>query len=305
MADPVTASPSFHWICALFRAGPVNSDVRQEIALSQATIKVYEPAAPTIWIPVSSRSPEGAARAFIPFNGIGGMYTHGFKAAPMRSSFFDALASIQRAYLTGEEKTFQTSKGPENQRRDKWRHGNTTGSPLLGPTLGWVEVPAAKLTQITEEELASEIESSGKKVASSKRCRVNPEAPMFRSVTAEARTFQLQFRIGALEVWGPECAVSGATCLLEAAHIKSVSACKLGNQLGLTDPFNSIILNVALHALLDAGLISFSDEGALLVSKHLGERDRLIYGVADSRQVAFDPRAMEYIRYHREYLYQK
>ncbi|WP_139214897.1 MULTISPECIES: hypothetical protein [unclassified Pseudomonas] len=127
--------------------------------MSPLKIKVYEEGDSTIWIPVSSRSPEKVARALLPFAGLKGLYKHGFKAASESSPYFKALASIQNAYLRRKKKTFRVKVGIETQRRDAWRHGQSS-SPLLSPTLGWVEVPVKQLMDISQEELAFELESS-------------------------------------------------------------------------------------------------------------------------------------------------
>ncbi|MBP5090566.1 hypothetical protein HUS91_34630, partial [Pseudomonas chlororaphis] len=138
--------------------------------MSPLKIKVYEEGDSTIWIPVSSRSPEKEARALLPFAGLKGFYKHGFKAASESSPYFKALASIQSAYLRREKKTFRVKVGIETQRRDAWRHGHgQSNSPLLSPTLGWVEVPVKQLMDISPEELAFELESSGEWLVSSKR----------------------------------------------------------------------------------------------------------------------------------------
>jgi hypothetical protein len=270
--------------------------------LSEQKIKIYSPGDANIWIPVSSHSPQNDARAFIPFNGITGNYTYGFKAMPKNGIYIEALQAVQNAWINNVTQSFPTQNGTENQRADKWRHGNKTGSPLLGPTAGWVEIPFASLEQTTEVELAAEIEHTGRFVTSSARTKLNPERPMFWPVSAEARTFQIRFRGGALSLWGSNCA-SGASCLLEAAHIKSVACCKLDDQYALTDPFNSIILNVSLHALLDAGLMSFSDAGELLVSRELSEVDRTVYGVNKPLKVAFRSEASKYVQHHRSALF--
>ena len=172
-----------------------------EINLNELQVEVYESGATSIWIPVSSRSPKGVARAMLPFKGMKGTYTHGFKADPVRSSYFEALISIQQAYLTNEVRTFSAQNGPQQQRRDKWRHGNEVGSPLLGPTSGWVKIQTDALNDVTEEVLAAEIERTGKRMVSFGRLDHGPEGEMFRSVSVDARTFQLKFRAGALQVW--------------------------------------------------------------------------------------------------------
>lgn len=270
--------------------------------MSPLKIKVYEEGDSTIWIPVSSRSPEKEARALLPFAGLKGFYKHGFKAASESSPYFKALASIQSAYLRSEKKTFRVKGGIETQRRDAWRHGQSSSS-LLSPTLGWVEVPVKRLRDISQEELAFELESSGEWLVSSKRIQKDPEGPMFRLAVREDRTFQIEFRALALDVWEAKCALSGATCVLEAAHIKGVAACKKDVLSEAKDPFNSIILNVALHALLDAGLISFTDDGALLVSEYINTSDRSIYGLENPWTVDFNPKAIPYLRYHRDQIF--
>ncbi|WP_139214898.1 MULTISPECIES: HNH endonuclease [unclassified Pseudomonas] len=126
---------------------------------------------------------------------------------------------------------------------------------------------------------------------------------MFRQTVREARTFQLEFRTRALDVWEAKCALSGATCVLEAAHIKGVAACKSDLIAEAIDPFNSIILNVALHALLDAGLISFTDDGTLLVSENINAHDRAVFGLEQPRKVPFNPKALPYLQYHRNHVF--
>lgn len=270
-----------------------------EIILSEIDITVYIEGDKSIWIPVSSRSPANEARAFIPFNGIDGSYTYGFKAAPKNGGYFDALRAIQDNWKKSTARSFAIKNGHETQRADKWRHGNVTGSPLLGPTAGWVKVPVLALGRVTAEELASKLERAGTKFVSSSRAKIDPEGPMFRAVSVQARTFQLAFRDGALELWGAKCALSGAICLLEAAHIKSVADCKINDQPALVDPLNSIIVNIALHALLDEGLIAFSDSGDLLVSSKLGPSDRAVYGVGEPLKASFNAKALKYVQHHR------
>lgn len=103
-------------------------------------ITTYNEHDESIWIPVSKGKSGGTARALLPFNGLRGRYTFGFKAAPSHGEYFDALRQIQRAYVDNERKVFRVNGGSKEERQWKarWRHGNKESSPLLGPTLGWV-----------------------------------------------------------------------------------------------------------------------------------------------------------------------
>lgn len=274
--------------------------------MSNAGIAIYANGHPSIWVPVSKRSPSNEARAFIPFDGLNGRYTYGFKAQPEAGNYLEAIAAIQKAWIEDRSKVFILKDGSEeSQKSAKWRHSSKS-SPLLGPTVGWVEVPIKEIESVTAEQLTLALEqdprANSKKLVSSTRttqARCNPTGDLFRPMTLETRTFQAAFRTNAIGQWSTKCALSGATRLLEAAHLKSVATCKKEDLAALTDPLNSIILNIALHALLDDGLIAFSDTGALLISSSLSPADRKVYGVDKSMTVRFDPQALKYVKHHR------
>lgn len=117
----------------------------------------------TIWIPVAKGKSGGPARAFLPFNGLRGSYTFGFKAAPTRGEYFEALRQIQEAYVDDERKLFRVNGGKkeELQPKARWRHGNNEGSPLLGPTLGWVKVPVTDLEKTSDALLGDALTEAG------------------------------------------------------------------------------------------------------------------------------------------------
>lgn len=126
-------------------------------------ITLYKENAETVWIPVAKGESGGPARALLPFNGLSGSYTFGFKAEPTRGKYFEALRVIQQAYISDESKVFRVNSGTreERQRKARWRHGNKAGSPLLGPTLGWVLVPVADLEKATDALLEEVLIESG------------------------------------------------------------------------------------------------------------------------------------------------
>ena len=117
----------------------------------------------TIWIPVAKGKRGGTTRAFLPFNGLSGTYTFGFKAAPTRGDYFEALRQIQQAYVDDESKVFHVNSRnrQERQWKARWRHGNKEGSPLLGPTLGWVLIPAEKLEKVSDFQLGLALIEAG------------------------------------------------------------------------------------------------------------------------------------------------
>jgi hypothetical protein len=78
-----------------------------------------------------------------------------------------------------------------------------------------------------------------------------------------------QFVQAVIKVWGRRCSLTGisAPSLVHAAHIVPWSIAKGVEQ---TTAHNGLMLCAHLHALFDGYLISFDDEGSLLLSKKMG-----------------------------------
>lgn len=119
------------------------------------------------WIPVAKGKSDGPARAFLPFNGLHGRYRFGYKAASSSGHYFESLMQIQQAFLDDESTLFQVHRGTKEERQWKarWRHGNEKGSPLLGPTLGWVLVPVSDIEKISASDLERVLDAAGEGVA--------------------------------------------------------------------------------------------------------------------------------------------
>ena len=66
--------------------------------------------------------------------------------------------------------------------------------------------------------------------------------------------------------WGGRCAITEVTepRLLRASHIKPWAKCETDAE--RLDVYNGLLLAAHLDAAFDAGLISFTDEGAILFS---------------------------------------
>jgi HNH endonuclease len=93
-----------------------------------------------------------------------------------------------------------------------------------------------------------------------------------RVALIDARLGQGKFRDDLFELWGG-CAVSGCKVseLLRASHVKPWRKCTNKERL---DPHNGLLLGAHLDALFDAGLISFDDNGSMLVSVEISGADR-------------------------------
>lgn len=176
--------------------------------------------------------------------------------------------------------------------------------------------------EISAQELAASLPQVGPKPES-----FNPdqdEAPLTDDLKAELSASELELaateaprvvreRIGqqryrkALEqLWDGKCAVTGVSepCLLRASHAKPWNKCETGKE--RLSPFNGFLLNVALDALFDKFLISFADDGSILLAPSLKPEELAAVGITpELRIVGIRPEHKPFLEYHRAQFQQK
>lgn len=81
----------------------------------------------------------------------------------------------------------------------------------------------------------------------------------------KVRTTQAEFRRSLDNAWSERCCVTGLGVreMLRASHIKPWRAC---NHAERQDPANGLLLSVAYDAAFDSNLISFDDDGTILLA---------------------------------------
>jgi hypothetical protein len=119
-----------------------------------------------------------------------------------------------------------------------------------------------------------------------------------RKALIDARRGQGKFREKLMRRWGGSCAVSGITVMqvLRASHAKPWRESTNTERL---DPANGLLLAAHLDALFDAGLISFDDGGAMLVSSQVSAADRKVLGVPKGLRLPLDRREKDFMAIHR------
>lgn len=105
------------------------------------------------------------------------------------------------------------------------------------------------------------------------------------------------FRSSLIGYWNGKCAVTGLDVVevLRASHIKPWADCE--NDAERLDVFNGLLLAPHLDALFDRGLVTFSDEGQLLRSPQLSDRQWALLGIG-----GVEARADSLADGHRKYL---
>ena len=120
-----------------------------------------------------------------------------------------------------------------------------------------------------------------------------------KETLANARVGQGAFRSAVLAQWGGKCAVTGSSTLdaLRASHIKPWRDSTDSERL---DPHNGIPLVATLDALFDAGLISFTDDGQVVISESVSKIERQLLKLTGAVLVRRPTdQAICYLHHHR------
>jgi hypothetical protein len=122
--------------------------------------------------------------------------------------------------------------------------------------------------------------------------------PTQKEALIQARRGQGKFRRGLMEYWG-SCAVVGCALpsVLRASHIKPWKKSTDAERL---DVANGLLLIANLDALFNDGLITFDDDGQMLVSNGLAQNDRAILQLEGGLSKKPTAKQRSYLRFHRE-----
>lgn len=120
-----------------------------------------------------------------------------------------------------------------------------------------------------------------------------------RQQLTAARLGQGKFRKDLLARWGGACAILGASRpeLLRASHIKPWSS---SNNVERLDPANGILLSAMYDAAFDALLLSFADDGTLMLASDFSESEAVAAGINPTAKIEIvNPSTKAYLAEHR------
>ena len=120
------------------------------------------------------------------------------------------------------------------------------------------------------------------------------------------RIGQQRYRKALEQLWDGKCAVTGISeaCLLRASHAMPWKECKTGKE--RLSPFNGFLLNVALDALFDKFLISFDDDGFIMIAPSLKPEELAAVGITPEMRVAvIHSEHLPFLEYHRAQFFKK
>jgi len=127
-----------------------------------------------------------------------------------------------------------------------------------------------------------------------------------RAVTAKSRGIaQRLFRGNLLRLWQGSCAVTSVQepRVLRSSHIKPWTDSNVQEKV---DHFNGLLLVPNLDALFNEGLISFRDDGRMLVSPDWRDDDqRRMHITPDLHLRRVNPESCRYLEFHRDVVFEQ
>lgn len=127
--------------------------------------------------------------------------------------------------------------------------------------------------------------------------------------TEKMRTVRLGqaiYRRALEQLWDGRCAVTGIGLreLLRASHAKPWAECETGAE--RICPYNGFLLAANLDALFDKFLISFEDDGKIIIAPGLPLQDLEAAGITSDMKLRFvRPEHLPFLRWHRSKWKQK
>ncbi len=117
----------------------------------------------------------------------------------------------------------------------------------------------------------------------------------------KARVNQDVFRNNLIKKYGccVMCKLTNSK-LLVASHIKPWSVSDKHEKL---DVYNGLLLCPNHDRLFDSGLISFDDEGKILISSEVDSANRILTNIRPEDKISLDEDMKTYMRYHREHVF--
>jgi putative restriction endonuclease len=125
-----------------------------------------------------------------------------------------------------------------------------------------------------------------------------------REAVVQSRIGQGEFRAALIKYW-KGCSVSNCKQieLLRASHIKPW---RLSSNEERLDLYNGLLLVPNLDICFDLGFISFDNDGKILISSKMDEVTLFQLGISRSMKlVHLEKRHMEFLRFHRENIFQR
>lgn len=148
------------------------------------------------------------------------------------------------------------------------------------------------LKNVTKQNITQKIDLNKKFLKTSKK------------ILTTARIGQGYFKNLLLNYYNNQCVICGLNYkeLLRASHSKPWNK---SNSKERTDFYNGLLLCTTHDSLYDNGLISFDDNGKILISSNINKDDYNKLNINKNIKITLQRKHLKYIKYHREHIFKQ
>lgn len=130
----------------------------------------------------------------------------------------------------------------------------------------------------------------------------SPESESTKDIfrlNVRSSTWQNYFKNQLFKLWGSSCLVTGIKNenLLIGGHIKPWVKSSDEEKI---DPYNGLLLSPNVDKLFEIGLISFQDNGSMMISDKINLSELKKLGIENKIKIDFKEKNLIYLKYHRE-----
>jgi hypothetical protein len=120
------------------------------------------------------------------------------------------------------------------------------------------------------------------------------------------RVGQQVYRKALLKYWQGACALTGVTVpeVLKASHAKPWTDCVTDAE--RLNVYNGFLFAANIDSLFDSGLITFTDEGGILISRFVSEEEYPLLGIKTSDRLRWiDEKHLPFLQWHRDKVFKE
>ena len=230
-------------------------------------------------------------------------------------------STAERVVMYSARHKAEVKVSPTGDDTASWRVEFPEGPPTseLARSFTIIEGPAGPFQANTEAalglllrraaELAMALPNHAADLYAEEISKIEAEPPSTTEALrlTKQRVGQNLFRKVLMDYWGGACAVTAINIpeLLRASHAKPWADCATDAE--RLDVFNGFLLSAQLDALFDSGLITFHNDGTMLVSTAVVNTQRQLLGLQTEPLPTLrwiSPNHIPYLTWHRENVFQ-
>ncbi|WP_295451197.1 HNH endonuclease [uncultured Thiodictyon sp.] len=241
-------------------------------------------------LPIVRRLHQNNRRAFERFWNHDVLWTPNWKCPEDLFFWPDTPITLDSIKITGKQKLL-TMFGSYTEIAPNAANRIMASVPIEARTAAWLRI---------RDEIDVSFEDASPDIADIKATQGMRATT--KQALIDARLGQGDFRTRLMERWDAACAVTGCDQpqVLRASHMKPWRS---SNNTDRLNPHNGLLLSANVDALCDRGLVSFQDNGTMLISTQVSQTTRNLLDLPASLRKQLHDEEKGFLTFHRDTIF--